>query len=240
VGGLLAAAVLLSGAYLRAADDPAKTDQPRKEQPRADDSKKDNARGGDARRDEARADTDVQKQLDQMKRDMEEMRRFMDQLRRAMPGTFGGAGGAAGGFAGGPGGQPGFPGAGRFGPQPHLGVVVRPADPTLAEQLGLKQDQGLVVERVMPDSPADKAGIKPHDILVEVNGKSVPDDAGQLAQMLGDIKSDNGVDVTLIRKGKSETLKGIKLQSGPAEGRPRGPRDPERQPDRDRDRDRNR
>ena len=224
VGVLLAAAVLVSGICLRAAaaDDPAKTDQPRKEQPRAD----------DARKDDARADQDVQKQLDQLRRDMEEMHRFMEQMRRTMPGMFGGAGGAAGGFPGGPG-QPGF-GGGRFGPQPHLGVMVRPADETLAEQLGLKKDQGLVVERVMPDSPAEKAGIKPHDILVEVNGKSVPDDRDELERMLAEVKPDTGVDVTVVRKGKPETMKGIKLQAGPPDGRPRPPRDTERPPDRNR------
>jgi C-terminal processing protease CtpA/Prc len=240
-GGVLGAAVLLSGNCLRAAaaDDPPRTDQPRKEQPKADDSKKDEprkeqpraddtrrddsrkgaTREDEGRRDESRGDQDIQKQLDQMRREMDEMRRFMDQARRAMPGMLGGPATI-------PGSPPGFPGSiGRFAGQGRLGVGVGVPDETLAEQLDLKRGQGLVVRSVERDSPAEKAGIKPNDVLVEVNGKPVPNDVGELARMLSDAKPDAGVDVTVIRKGKPETLKGIKLREVPPEGGLRPPRD---------------
>jgi S1-C subfamily serine protease len=106
--------------------------------------------------------------------------------------------------------------------------------------LNLKKGQGLVVQNVMPGSPAEKAGVKPHDVLVEVNGKPVPDDPGQFTQMLGEVKDDAGVDLVVIRKGKPETLKGIKLNEPPADGRPRPPRDGDRERERERERNRNR
>jgi membrane-associated protease RseP (regulator of RpoE activity) len=52
-----------------------------------------------------------------------------------------------------------------------LGVAVQPAGPTIERQLELPPAQGLVVEGVAGGSPADRAGIRPHDILLELNGQ---------------------------------------------------------------------
>ncbi len=52
-----------------------------------------------------------------------------------------------------------------------IGVVIRPAEPALRAQLGLAEGEGWVVMRVVPDSPAAKAGIRQHDVVVEVDGK---------------------------------------------------------------------
>lgn len=232
VGGVLAAAVLLTG-NLRAADDPAKTDEPRKEKAKA---------AEPPPRDTVRADQDVQKQLDELRREMAEMRKTMDQLSRrfggAMPGAPGAPGFPQGGFgAGGFGGGRGF-GAG-FGQHPRLGVRVDLPSETLTEQLNLKKGQGLVVEDVMPDSPASKAGLKQYDVLVDLNGKPVPSDVREFTLMLSDIKPDTAVDARVIRKGKEETVKGIKLQAGQPEGFPGAPRPrPPARPGTDRDRDR--
>lgn len=52
-----------------------------------------------------------------------------------------------------------------------IGVACTPLSPALQAQLGLKD--GVMVERVADDSPAKKAGLKPYDIILEVNGKRV-------------------------------------------------------------------
>src|SRR5262249_30578655 len=53
--------------------------------------------------------------------------------------------------------------------------------------------------------------IKTHDILLELNGKAVPNDLTQFEKMLDDIKPDAAVDAVVLRKGKKETIKGLKL-----------------------------
>lgn len=51
-----------------------------------------------------------------------------------------------------------------------FGVAVENIPPAIARQLKLKPEQGLMVMAVMPNSPAEKAGIKAYDLLVEVDG----------------------------------------------------------------------
>ena len=62
----------------------------------------------------------------------------------------------------------------------YLGVVVGPVPQAVQAQLpeDITQSQGLMVMRVMPDSPAATAGLKPHDVLLTIDGKKLisPDD----------------------------------------------------------------
>jgi hypothetical protein len=106
--------------------------------------------------------------------------------------------------------SPYFRGFGRF-QAGRLGVLVEPPSATLADQLDLPRGEGLVIVQVQPDSVAAKAGLKPHDILLQVNGKSVPRDVGRLLQSIAEIKADTQFDVVVLRKGKNETVKGITL-----------------------------
>jgi hypothetical protein len=92
-----------------------------------------------------------------------------------------------------------------------LGVRLEKPTPVLIDQLDLPADKSLVVASVMPNSPADKAGVKPNDILLEIGGKPVPTDAIELQRLMQSLKVDEKVDVVLMRKGKKETLKGISL-----------------------------
>ena len=115
------------------------------------------------------------------------------------------------------------PGSGRLGAQ-----VEKPTDASLA-QLDLPNGQGLVCTNVPADSTAGKAGIKPHDILFEVNGKSVPNDVLQFIENLKDVKPDQAVDIVVLRKGKKETIKSVKLPAskvGPDDAFPAFPRGP--------------
>lgn len=111
---------------------------------------------------------------------------------------------------------PGFPGM--FGQQyqARLGVRVEPPSADLIEQLDLPNGRGLVVREVLPDSAAAKAGLKSHDVLLELNGKSVPNRVGDLSRLLADIKPDTVVEVVVMRKGKKETIKDVKLPEAKA------------------------
>ncbi|MEC8100464.1 MAG: DegQ family serine endoprotease [Pseudomonadota bacterium] len=54
-----------------------------------------------------------------------------------------------------------------------LGVRIQTVTPDLAESLGLDRPYGALVATTMPDSPAEKAGIKPGDIILEFNDQEV-------------------------------------------------------------------
>ena len=56
-----------------------------------------------------------------------------------------------------------------------IGVEVQDMTPELAESFGVKPDQGAIIAGVMRGSPADKAGIKPGDVLLTVGERPVKD-----------------------------------------------------------------
>jgi len=59
-----------------------------------------------------------------------------------------------------------------------LGVMVEPVTAAIAKELGLKDARGVVVRRVEDGSPAASAGIKPGDVILEVDRQPVKDVAG--------------------------------------------------------------
>ena len=144
---------------------------------------------------------DLDREIDQAQ-DM--IRRYLEQMAAQM---------RAGGLQG-PGVFVGPPGAMRpFAPISggRLGIRVEKPSDVLASQLELPNGQGLVCLDVPGDSPAGKAGIKPNDILLEVAGRPVPSNRDELVRGLKDVKPDTPVDIVVLRKGKRETLKGVKL-----------------------------
>jgi DNA-binding transcriptional MerR regulator len=167
----------------------------------------------------------IRKDIEKLQKEQtEEMRKQMEKLQEAMRARFGPPGGFApanpfrgqDGFGGGIG---NFGVGGMAGRTPHegrMGILIREPDPTLVEQLDLPKGQGLIVDQVTKDSAAAKAGIKAHDILLEVNGKAVPDSASKFVKMLADIKADQKVDAVVLRKGKKETIKDLTLPESKA------------------------
>ncbi len=57
--------------------------------------------------------------------------------------------------------------------QGRFGLAVEPVTPDVANQLGLKNVKGLVVSDVAPGSPASDAGVRPGDVIEQVNRKPV-------------------------------------------------------------------
>jgi S1-C subfamily serine protease len=54
-----------------------------------------------------------------------------------------------------------------------IGVVAQAITPVMARGLGLTQDWGVVVADVIPDGPADLAGLRPADIILAVGGHPI-------------------------------------------------------------------
>lgn len=87
-----------------------------------------------------------------------------------------------------------------------LGVAIQEVDRDLAESFGLKKPMGALISQVVPGGPADKAKLRPGDIITQVNGKEVKR-SGALPMLVGVITPGDKAEIEFIRKGKTKTLK---------------------------------
>ena len=83
-----------------------------------------------------------------------------------------------------------------------IGIEPQDITPELAESFKLPRDQGVLVAGVVRNGPADKAGIKPGDVLVEVEGKAVRDAAGML-NLIAQLTPGNAGRLKLVRQGQA-------------------------------------
>jgi Do/DeqQ family serine protease len=86
-----------------------------------------------------------------------------------------------------------------------LGILPQDVTSTIARQFGAKDSQGALVGEVVANSPAQKAGLKTGDIILEVNGHSVYD-ANQLRNMISSMQPDSKVSLKIWRDGAQHTL----------------------------------
>jgi C-terminal processing protease CtpA/Prc len=87
----------------------------------------------------------------------------------------------------------------------YLGVDVRDVNPDRAKELKLKNDQGVEITMVDQDSPAGKAGLKEHDVVVAFNGQGVQS-AEQLRRMIRETKPGQSVALGIMRDGQPSTM----------------------------------
>ncbi|MDP7591635.1 MAG: Do family serine endopeptidase [Litorilituus sp.] len=95
-----------------------------------------------------------------------------------------------------------------------LGVLGRSVNSEIAKAMELETNQGGFIEQVLPDSAADKAGIKPGDVITKVNGKKVKS-FHELRGKIGSIGAGKKVTLTIIRHGDEEDFT-VKLQQSKA------------------------
>lgn len=89
-------------------------------------------------------------------------------------------------------------------PEYYIGISIDPADDALRAQLDLPTNQGVIVLDVVNGSPAEKAGLKKHDVLLELGGK--PIENPQVLTGLVQAAKDKPNTVKLLREGKPMTL----------------------------------
>ena len=87
-----------------------------------------------------------------------------------------------------------------------LGVQIlsMPLTDEEAKNLGLPNVQGAIISRVAPHSPADDAGLRAGDVIVEFNGQSIKDST-QLTALVVGTASGTKVPVTYYRNGQRQT-----------------------------------
>jgi len=97
----------------------------------------------------------------------------------------------------------------------YLGINLQDVSGDLAKQFGLPDQNGALVDDVLTNTPAEKAGIKSGDVIVEFNGKSVAD-ANSLLLEVSENEPGTSVTLKLIRNNSPKTVT-VKLGDRPGE-----------------------
>jgi hypothetical protein len=92
-----------------------------------------------------------------------------------------------------------------------LGAHHEPLPEALGSQLGLPKELGQLVGEVEKGKAADKAGLRKHDVLLQLDGKDVPRDPAKFVTMLTGFKPDQPINVTVLREGKRVEVKGLSM-----------------------------
>ena len=87
----------------------------------------------------------------------------------------------------------------------HIGVAIQDLTPDIAQALGTSRTQGAVIAKVMPGSPAERAGLRSSDLVIAVNGTPIHNGA-ELKSRVGLSKVGDSVDLTILRGGAERTV----------------------------------
>lgn len=87
----------------------------------------------------------------------------------------------------------------------YLGIYGQDVTPDMAELLQLKSSQGIIITSVEKGSPADKAGLESHDVLLEMNGKKI-DTYDSFRNNVAILKPGSNMRLTVLRDGKNREI----------------------------------
>jgi len=87
----------------------------------------------------------------------------------------------------------------------YLGIIPEDITPGLAEGFNLPDQNGALVGDVETNTPAQRAGIKSGDVILEINGKKV-NDANGLRLMVSEMDPGTSVSVKLLHDGREKTV----------------------------------
>src|SRR5215813_4104877 len=86
-----------------------------------------------------------------------------------------------------------------------LGVEVQEVSSDFAKEHKLSAERGVVLGKVIADSPAAKAGLKENDVITEINGQRVEGTA-QFRRMIREIPAGRSVQLGVVRDGHSQSI----------------------------------
>ncbi len=106
--------------------------------------------------------------------------------------------------------------------RPYLGVRYVTLNEDIADQLNIDQTSGAYIPRgtsqnpsVLPGSPAEKGGLQPGDVIIEIDGQKLDED-NTLVSILGKKQVGDRVEIKVIRNGEEKTLH-VTLEAVPEE-----------------------
>jgi len=86
-----------------------------------------------------------------------------------------------------------------------LGVETHEVTSDKAKELKLSAEHGVVLGKIVPDSPAAKAGLKENDVVTEINGQRV-EGAAQFRRMIHEIPAGRSIQLSVWRDGRIQTI----------------------------------
>lgn len=89
----------------------------------------------------------------------------------------------------------------------YLGIAVQDIDRNLAQVYQLTKPQGALLTRVLPNSPADRVGLKRGDVILSFNGTAITH-ASELLTMINRAKPEQGFNLTYRRGGQNYNVNG--------------------------------
>lgn len=99
-----------------------------------------------------------------------------------------------------------------------LGVYLGELTDELREAFRIEADRGVLVQQVMPDSPAAEAGLQDGDVILELGGQPV-DDVGELRFRIAEMRPGTEILLSLLRGGERRALT-VELGELPEEDAP--------------------
>ncbi|MCZ6767427.1 MAG: PDZ domain-containing protein, partial [bacterium] len=86
-----------------------------------------------------------------------------------------------------------------------LGVQMQELTDELRNGLDINTKKGVLINEVIEESPADKAGLHDGDVIVTFNGKDV-ETPSQLSDLVAETKSGDEVKIKVVRDGRPRTF----------------------------------
>ena len=84
-----------------------------------------------------------------------------------------------------------------------VGVEAQALNSKLAESFGLDKEQhGLIIAGIYRDSPANKAGLRPGDVMLAINDRPIVDDGHEAMNTIARVKPGDKTKFTIFRDGK--------------------------------------
>lgn len=86
-----------------------------------------------------------------------------------------------------------------------LGIAIQELTKELSDSFGMKDTNGALVAGIEKNSPADKGGLQPGDVIIKFDGKGI-ETSSDLPRVVGNTKPGKVVPVEIIRKGSTKVL----------------------------------
>ena len=100
------------------------------------------------------------------------------------------------------------------------GITLQPMSAEIAAQLGVPDAKGVLVTRVDPTSQASESGLRPGDVIVAVNAKTI-EGGPHFLRLLGDAEIGSTATLAIIRDGRRATVRVLIEEQQPTRGRRR-------------------